>query len=74
MRKIFELEDRFYTGEPTIQLVMTSDGRGGRFLEKRAFDSAASSPAYEYLKTVTPKAPKEIAALPALAKKKFPKN
>jgi hypothetical protein len=55
MRKIFELEDRFYTGEPTIQLVMTSDGRGGRFLEKRAFDSAASSPAYEYLKTVTPK-------------------
>ena len=55
MRKIFELEDRFYTGEPTIQLVMTSDGRGGRLLEKRAFDSAASSPAYEYLKTVTPK-------------------
>lgn len=55
MRKIFELEDRFYTGEPTIQLVMTSNGRGGRLLEKRAFDSAASSPAYEYLKTVTPK-------------------
>jgi hypothetical protein len=55
MRKIFELEDRFYTGEPTIQLVMTSDGRGGRLLEKRAFDSAASSPAYEYLKTVAPK-------------------
>lgn len=66
MRKIFELEDRFYTGEPTIQLVMTSDGRGGRFLEKRAFDSAASSPAYEYLKTVTPKDGHSIVLVNAL--------
>jgi hypothetical protein len=66
MRKIFELEDRFHTGEPTIQLVMTSDGRGGRLLEKRAFDSAASSPAYEYLKTVTPKDGHSIVLVNAL--------
>jgi hypothetical protein len=54
MRKIFELDDRFPTGEPTVQLVLSSNGRGGSFLEKRAFDQAAQSPAYEYLKTVTP--------------------
>lgn len=66
MRKIFELEERFYTGEPTIQLVMTSDNRGGRFLEKRAFDSAASSPAYEYLKTIAPKAGHSIVLVNAM--------
>lgn len=66
MRKIFELEDRFATGEPTIQLVMLPDGRGGRIFEKRAFDSAADSPAYEYLKTVTPKDGHSIVLVNAL--------
>ena len=66
MHKIFQLEDRFATGEPTIQLVLSADGRGGRILEKRAFDSAASSPAYEYLKTVTPKSGHSIVLVNAM--------
>ena len=66
MRKIFELDDRFPTGEPTVQLVLTSNGRGGAFLEKRAFDQAAQSPAYEYLKTVTPKPGHSIVLVNAL--------
>jgi hypothetical protein len=66
MHKIFQLDDRFATGEPTIQLVMTSNGRGGRILEKTAFDSAAASPAYEYLKTVTPKSGHSIVLVNAM--------
>ena len=66
MHKIFQLEDRFATGEPTIQLVLSANGRGGRILEKRAFDSAASSPAYEYLKTVTPKSGHSIVLVNAM--------
>jgi hypothetical protein len=66
MHKIFQLDDRFATGEPTIQLVLTGNGRGGRILEKRAFDSAAASPAYEYLKDVTPKDGHSIVLVNAL--------
>lgn len=66
MHKIFQLDDRFATGEPTIQLVLTGNGRGGRIFEKRAFDSAASSPAYEYLKDVTPKDGHSIVLVNAL--------
>jgi hypothetical protein len=44
MRKIFELEDRFATGEPTIRLVMLPDAGVAKrdTFEKRA-DSAADS-------------------------------
>lgn len=66
MHKIFQLEERFSTGEPTIQLVLTSNGRGGRIFEKQAFDSAASSPAYEFLKHVTPKEGHSIVLVNAL--------
>lgn len=66
MHKIFQLDDRFATGEPTIQLVLTGNGRGGRILEKRAFDSAAASPAYEYLKDVAPKDGHSIVLVNAL--------
>lgn len=66
MHKIFQLEERFSTGEPTIQLVLTGNGRGGRILEKRAFDSASSSPAYEFLKSVTPKDGHSIVLVNAL--------
>lgn len=52
--KILELSDRFPTGEPTIQVVAGWNGRGQVFREKRAFDSAAGSPAYEYLQNITP--------------------
>jgi hypothetical protein len=54
MRKEIELPETFATGEPTIQLVMTRGRTGQRLLEKRAFDTAAESPALEYIKTVMP--------------------
>lgn len=54
MHKIIELEDRFPTGELTVQLVKTGNGRGGFFFEKKAFDSKTQSPAYEYISQVTP--------------------
>lgn len=55
MNKIITLEDYFpRTGEPTIQVVGSTE-RGHTSHEKVAFDSAARSPAYEYIKTVVPR-------------------
>lgn len=54
MRKEFELESHFPTGEPTIQVVMSVGRMGQPMLEKRAFDRSATSPALEFLKSVRP--------------------
>lgn len=54
MRKEFELDSHFPTGEPTFLLVAGLNGRGQRFIEKNAFDRAASSPALEYIRNVQP--------------------
>lgn len=55
MFKIVNFEERFPTGELTIQRVLSSNGRGGRLFEKNAFDRAAQSPVYAYLDTISPK-------------------
>lgn len=55
MFKVVNFEERFPTGELTIQRVLSSNGRGGRLFEKRAFDRAADSPVYAYLDTITPR-------------------
>ena len=54
MRKELVLEQYFPTGEPTLQLVMTTGSSGKRLFEKQAFDQAAQSPALEFLSGVTP--------------------
>lgn len=54
MQKIIQLEDRFPTGEPTVA-VLGHWGHHRWYLEKQAFDKAAASPAYDYLKAYTPK-------------------
>lgn len=55
MNKIITLDEYFpRTGEPTIQVVGRTE-RGRTSHEKVAFDSSASSPAYEYIKTVVPR-------------------
>lgn len=54
MRKEFELESYFPTGEPTLQIVMSVGRMGQPMLEKQAFDRSAASPALEYLKSVRP--------------------
>lgn len=54
-RKIIELDERFPTGELTVQAVMGGNNRGGRWFEKQAFDKSAASPAYDFLSEYTPR-------------------
>lgn len=65
MRKILQLEDRFPTGEPT--LVPVGRWQAHRWhVEKVAFDKAAASPAYDYLKAYAPRAGHTIVLVNAL--------
>jgi hypothetical protein len=60
--KIITLDDHFYTGEPTVQLVSTW-GRNGRLLkEATSLHKIAStnSPAMDYIKNVAPEPGKTI--------------
>jgi len=66
MRKEFQLGEYFPTGEPTIQLVMSTNSVGKRLFEKQAFDRAAASPAIEYLSSVMPEAGCSILLLNAM--------
>lgn len=61
--KIITLEERFYTGEPTVQLVTTL-GRDGRALRERTSlhmsKTAAQSPAMDFIRSVQPEPGKTI--------------
>lgn len=61
--KIITLEERFYTGEPTVQLVTTL-GRDGRALRERTSlhmsKTAGESPAMDYIRSVKPEPGKTI--------------
>lgn len=61
--KIITLDQRFYTGEPTVQLVVTP-GRDGRSLRENTSlhmsKTASQSPAMDYIRTVEPEPGKSI--------------
>lgn len=61
--KIITLPERFYTGEPTVQLVATS-GRNDHILRQRTSlhmsKTASKSPAMDYLRSVEPEPGKTI--------------
>jgi hypothetical protein len=72
MRKRLELDDRFYsTGEPTVLLVARSD-RGRWHTEKAAHfrqqgvSVKLASPAFEFIKNITPRPGKTIVLVNAL--------
>jgi len=62
--KIIQLEERFPTGEPTIQIV-GQWGRSGWLVEKTALASSAS-PALEYIRSVRPEPGHTFALVNAL--------
>lgn len=61
--KIITLEERFYTGEPTVQLVSTL-GRDGRALREKTSlhmsKTAGQSPAMDFIRNVQPEPGKTI--------------
>jgi hypothetical protein len=59
--KIITLDGRFYTGEPTVQLVATL-GRNGRTLRESTslHKTASHSPAMDYIRAVQPEPGKSI--------------
>lgn len=67
--KIITLEERFYTGEPTVQLVSTF-GRDGRLLREKTSlhmsKTASQSPAMDYIRTVEPEPGKSIVLIVGL--------
>lgn len=65
--KIITLEDRFYTGEPTVQLVSTW-GVGGKVLREKTscHKTAAHSPALDYISSIDPEPGKSVVLIVGL--------